>query len=136
MNNKSSNDIEYRPFSAGLRIKNAPKLHNEISKILKPTHVHKKGEKRFKEKVWENDIWLLDSPLPPEKSLTEHILWILEKIKPNIDYFIGLRKKGVEMDLFCTFTTENDQDGFTLESEILELLHKLELDIEFSVIFL
>ncbi len=136
MNNKNSNDTEYRIFSAGLRIKNAPELHDEISKILKPTHVHKKGEKKIKEKVWDNDIWLLDSPLSDEKDLTEHILWIWEQIKPHINYFMDLKKKGVEMDLFCSFTTDSDQDGFTLDARTYEFINKLQLNIEFSIIFL
>jgi len=136
MNNNNIEIAGIRHFGAGLRIKNAPELHDEISKILKPTHVHKKGEKKFKEKVWDNDIWILDSPLSDEKDLIEHILWIWEQIKPHIEYFMDLKKKGVEMDLFCSFTTDSDQDGFTLDARTNEFINKLQLNIEFSIIFL
>ena len=133
-NNNEINGL--RRFSAGFRIMNAPELHDEMSKIIKPTIVHKKGEKRYKNITWNNDIWGIKSPLPKEKSLAEHILWIWEQIKPHINYFMDLKKKGVEMDLFCSFTTDSDQDGFTLDARTYEFINKLQLNIEFSIIFL
>ena len=136
MNNSNLTSEEYRRYSASIRIKNAPNLHDDISKRLTPSHVHRKGDQRYKENTWDNDIWIMKSPLPDETELVEHILWIWEQVKPHVSYFARLKNSGVDIDLFCKFTTDSDQDGFSIDSRVYEFLYQLQIDIECSIITL
>ncbi len=123
-------------FSASLRIMEAPMPHDEISSRIEPSHVHKRGDIRIKKlnKKWDNDIWSLRSPLPEKTELTEHLMWIWEQIKPHSQYIKSLVAKGVEVDLFCSYTCEFDNGGFIIQSEVYEILEVLKIPIGFSIV--
>lgn len=128
----------YFAYSASLRVMNAPELHNEISKItgIEPSECHcigdianvKSGRK------WENDIWIISSPLSKYKDLTEHLRWLQKKIKPHFKYFKMLIKKGVKIDIFCGYSSDCDTAGFCIKPEALEIFVELEIPLEVSVI--
>ena len=130
----------YRRFSATLRIMNAPEIHDEIEKTtgIKPTHVHVRGDIAFrgtkKVRLWENDLWSLKSPLDGALELSRHLDWLWDTIEPHADYFQDLAEKGVKMDVFCGYRSDSDEGGFSLTSSALQIVQKLGISVEFSVI--
>lgn len=141
MMNNLANDISIteesnNKHSITFRVKNAPHLHEKLSSLIQPSHVHVKGETRYKTKVWNNDMWLLKSPLSDFDSYTDHLLWIWKQLAPHKKYFKELISTGIELDIFCSFTSDCDQDGFILDRKFIETLSELSLPIEFSVIVL
>lgn len=136
MNNSELENNNGNHFSASLRIKNCPELHDELSKLIKPTHCHKKGDIRIGQNKWDNDIWIFGSQLEKHLPHTEHIKWIWEQIKPHKEYIKGLLGNNIEIDLFCSFTSEYDHSSIYLEIEIYEMLCELKIPIEFSVVII
>ena len=129
------NDVYYS-FSASLRVMDAPEIHEEISSKLKSSHEHKKGEVRELKlnKRWENSVWILKSPLPKTDSLTKHLEWIWETIKPHIEYFKSLIDANINIDIFCSYTSDCDNGGFELKPQVYEMLATLKVQIGFSII--
>ena len=133
------NDNEpYFAFSATLRIKNAPHIHKEFERKtgLCPSHVHSKGDiaNAKSGRVWKNDIWMLDSPLPEEDELTKHILWLKDMLEPHMKYILELKKRGVDIDIFCGYRSDCDNAGFNIMPNALKLFIDLDIPVEFSVI--
>ncbi|MBN2534379.1 MAG: DUF4279 domain-containing protein [Spirochaetales bacterium] len=128
----------YFNFSVSFRIMNAPEYHEKIKENTKivATHVHKKGDIKSKtnNKRWENDIWILSSPLPKESQIDKHIEWLWQTIEPHIEFFFELKEKNVKMDIFCGYRTNCDNGGFNLDTKSIEILNKFKIPIGFSII--
>jgi hypothetical protein len=117
---------------------NAAAKHSEIEQVtgLKATDCHLKGEVKIEKtgKTWGGDMWLLESPLPEEDSLSDHLYWLAEQILPHLDYFLRLKESGVELDIFCGYRSNCWHAGFEVEHEALELFTKLKVPFGISVI--
>ncbi len=128
----------YFNFSAGLRIHDAPDLHQEITEKtgLIPTSSHKKGDTKSynPNQKWTNDIWSIKSQLEEKNNLTEHLTDLWRIIKPHKDYFNELIEKNVKMDIFCGYRSNCDHCGFDIDSGGFDIIRELKIPITFSVI--
>jgi hypothetical protein len=131
-----NNETTYHAHSAVFRVLDAPEAHKEIERRtgIQPTHCHKAGDIRLKDKRWENTIWTLKSPLPESESLSVHLRWLWEALAPHQEYFRTLKESGVKMDLFCGFRSNVDTGGFSIEPDALKVATELGLTLEVSVI--
>jgi len=133
------NKEPYFAYSAGLRVMNAPHLHDEITRQtgINPTHSHKKEDIRHPKLInerWENDIWQLKSPLSKGAKLSEHLCWLKDKILPHSAYFKKLIKDGIEIDIFCGYRSDCDHAGLSVTPDALELFTVLGIKMELSII--
>ena len=129
---KASNEMkpsEDRWTSAAFRII-SEKLNIEdiYAKItFQPTKCFVKGElcskRNQKSKIRESNLWILESKLNDQETIERHIEYFLSFLKENAEGIRALQAE-CEFDIFCGFSSENGQGGFTLDHEILEELAK------------
>ncbi|HYG61076.1 MAG TPA: DUF4279 domain-containing protein [Thermoanaerobaculia bacterium] len=136
---ESTEDYEYYfAFSASLRVLDAPERHEEIERMtgLRPSHVHLRGDLANEKsgRRWTRDVWGLKSPLSKETSMTEHLFWLWEQVKPHQAYFESLIAAGVRVDVFCGYRSNCGYAGFDLNPEAFEIVRALRLPFEISVI--
>jgi hypothetical protein len=125
-------------FSATLRIMCAAERHEEIEEVtgLSATHRHEHGEPGFFGQPWPNDLWALESPLPPGAALSDHLDWLWERVRPHRDYFRKLAAEdGIDVDLFCGYRSDCAECGFEVQPEALEIVQALDIPLEVSVVF-
>ena len=104
---------------------------NEIGEFLgiKATRIHLMGEPipvkgRVRGLVRKQFGWFLESPLGDDRDLAEHLKWLLDSIDPKRD---ALRELSIKcrIDLFCAFSSEHGQGGFTFDRVTLDRLATL-----------
>ena len=135
-NNNDEEEYIFKQF-VSLRIHGPVEIFEETSKLIVPTHSHKKGDYCEATKgKWENDIWLLQSPLSKECLIDEHLQWLINVIKPHQDYFDDLIEKGVKLDIYISYSSDCETGGFSINSNLLEYFCKNNIVLEFSVAFI
>jgi hypothetical protein len=132
------NNNNYFYYKVCFRISDAPEYHDEIEKEtgLTPTHIHKKGDPKKPESriIWDNNIWMMESPIEKEKIFNEHFAWLFQRLKPNIKYFQGLQKKKVKMDIYCSYRTNCETGGFDLDPYLLGFFKDFPIPVGFSIL--
>ena len=133
---KSEEDNYYFAYSATLRIFGDIVNMDEISATLnlKPTHTHRKGEKRGNRAVeYGQDMWSYRPPLGKSEPLHRHIdaLWL--KLKPHKHYLLEL-KKSVRVDVFLGYQSNCDTAGIEVPHTSLEMFSELEIPFGVSII--
>ena len=133
------NDSEpYFNFSASFRIKNAKDMHDLITRKtgIIPTHCHCVGDIANSKtgRKWLNDIWSLESQCNDTENLSKHISNLWETIEPHKEFFKGLVEKGVDIDVFCGYSSDCDHAGFSIEPQAFEIFTYLNIILEMSVI--
>ena len=115
----------------------AAERHREIERVtgLTATHQHTHGDEGLFGRPWPNDLWALESPLPPGRDLSAHLCWIWEQVRPHRDYFRALAaEEGIDVDLFCGYRTDCAECGFEVCPEALRLTQALHVPLEMSVV--
>lgn len=122
---------------AGLRIMGTGLDLAAISHNLgvDPTYTHKKGDRANSKEKYNQDMWILNSPLDKKKSLDAHLRWLAKHVNAQYDYLRSL-KTGAQIDVFCSYTSEGDQAGFALSPKALSLFVELGIHLELSLISL
>jgi hypothetical protein len=115
-------------FRASLRVSGDALQPDEIGSLLdlKPTKVHLKGEPRpGKSKlVWNNSLWLLQSPSSDDCEPAQHLEWLLNSLEPKAGIIKDIADR-FRVELFCGFSSENGQGGFTLDAQMLQRIASL-----------
>ncbi len=75
--------------------------------------------------------WQLNSPLPPERSVEEHIFAILKKIAPRRQVFREQASKWECVLYLSVELADLDTDGLKLSPRVLLLLGDLGIHLEF-----
>ncbi|SHL04307.1 DUF4279 domain-containing protein [Desulforamulus aeronauticus] len=120
--------------TAVLRIVSRKKSIEEISNILntRPTRCSLKGQpysrRNPNSKIREENIWLLESGLNKYESLEVHIRHILSFLRTKKEFIRELQLE-CEIDIVCSFSSENGQGGFTLDHELLKELTENSLEL-------
>jgi len=98
----------------------------EAALALKATRTHLKGQPRspVQKTVWRETLWSLRSPLSPDRSVGDHLTWLLDRLEPKLDAIRALSADH-RVDLFCGFSSGSGQGGFTLDPIILVRLANL-----------
>lgn len=101
---------------------------------LVATRSHLKGERRSKRhtSIWHESGWLLESPLPKESNMPEHLKWLLDAVETRIEVLGELSGK-YKVDLFCGFSSGNGQGGFELDSATLGRLARLKIPLNLDL---
>ncbi|NBB74442.1 MAG: DUF4279 domain-containing protein [Bacteroidetes bacterium] len=125
-------------YSATLRVMCAPDRHDEIERVtgLTATHRHQHGEPSFFGEPWPNDLWALESPLPPGAALSDHLCWLWEQVRPHQAYVRSLvDDDGIDVDLFLGYRSNCGECGFEICPDALAITQALGIPLEVSVIF-
>jgi len=102
---------------------------------LSPTHTHRAGDpSRLKNKPYPRDQWALDSPLASEEPLDTHLKWLANQLRPHYAYIKSLKSPDTDVYIFCGYTTEVEQNDFSISSEALEICTTLGIPLEFSIL--
>ena len=93
---------------------------------LAATRMHLKGEllSPKHKAVRRKSSWHLDSPLPDDSNMVDHLKWLLDSLEPKRDVVKELCKQ-YEVDFFCGFSSGHGQGGFTLDTVTLARLAEL-----------
>lgn len=117
---------------ASLRIFGENLVPDDISSSLNlaPTQTHLRGQRKSEKVplVWKHSMWLLQSPLGTNEELPRHLEWLLGELEPRATTLKELSTQ-FKVDLFCGFSSENGQGGFTLSAELLCRLANLGIPI-------
>ena len=100
-----------------------------------PAHTHRAGDpSRLKNKPYPRDQWALDSPLASEEPLDTHLKWLANQLRPHYAYIRSLKSPDTDVYILCGYTTEVEQNDFSLSSEALEIFTTLDISLEFSIL--
>ncbi len=122
---------------AGIRIMgNCLDLESITSHLgIEPTHRHKEGEPAKCQENYCQDMWSLQAPLDKKKKLDSHLRWLVKFLSSHYDYLQAL-KPDAQIDVFCSYTFEGDQGGFSLSPKALSIFTALGIKLEVSLIAL
>jgi len=126
----------YFAYSASLRIHGHGVPFEEISKELgvKPTHVHREGERRGPSSPPHGDDgWQFQAALPETEPLAVHIQGLWDVLRPHVSYLMSLKPK-YRVDVFCGYRSNCDCAGFEVPHTCLEIFRVLEVPFGVSVI--
>lgn len=106
-----------------------------ISKALglNPTHTHRVGEVGPIGKLYQHDMWQLDSPLT-DVNLDDHLKWLEGKLRPGYDFIQSLRGKA-DVHVYCGYNAADDRCAFRFSAEALTLLTKGGIRMDLHVLF-
>src|SRR5262245_46802261 len=136
INGEEPDEANYFCFSATLRIHGDGVPFEEISERLeiKPTNIHRKGERRGpRSPAWRDDAWQFQPALPETEPLERHIQALWEVVRPHVAYLKSLKQR-FKVDVFCGYRSNNDTAGFQVSHKCLELFTALEVPFGVSVI--
>jgi|SRR5450830_197191 len=121
-------------FDASLRIVGIGQHHDTITHRtgLVPTNVHLKGQPRFGQRLWQEDVWSLASPIEGDAPLEQHLEWLWNAIAPHIDYFRELISEASRADVVLGCFSESPYPFLTVETASLRLLREMDVGISFN----
>ncbi len=123
-------------YDASLRIAGIGEFHEEIfiKTGISPTKVHRKGEPRtaLTTKLWDQDLWILRSPLGEQASLNEHLEWLWKAVSPYKNYFAGLISKAAWADVCLGCLSESAFPVLSASADSLSLTRELNLGLSFN----
>ena len=129
---------EKKTSSVSLRVASKKKSCEEISDALGlvATKSGKKGEsmgiRSNPERKRDESLWLYDLDLDERRPLEEHLDNIAKMLEQKIN---GIRaiKDSCDVELFCSYATENGQGGFIINQQLLSRLNTLGIDVVFDL---
>lgn len=124
---------EGRSFEAAMRICSAVRSAADLAALVpfRPSRLVERGSKLNGGKS-PDSRWILDSPLPEQSSIEEHITYFLDLIETN-SAKIGKLPSDCEADIWCTISSPDQFAGFALDRVLLRRLADKELELVFSV---
>jgi hypothetical protein len=105
---------------------------------VEPTRSHEAGERRTERdpRPWPKAMWSLDSGLPWERQLDEHLTALCDVLGPKREALRRLAEEEHQLDWFCFVEVQGGQGGIALGPDLLlrmaELPVALDLDIYVS----
>jgi uncharacterized protein DUF4279 len=137
-----SSDGEW--WRASFSIFSVALTHQEISERigLQPTRTRAKGDPRGARRmdgsvitsiVWHDSAWHLVCPLKSDKSLDQHIRWLLDTIEPRLPAINAISNECTLIRFFCGFSSEHGQGGFTLDAETLRRISKVGVKLDLDL---
>ena len=123
-------------YDASFRIGGVGELHDDISQNtgLSPTRCHTKGQLRFRnsKKCWDEDIWVLKSPLGELVTLEEHLEWLWQTIRPHQAYFEKVIAKSTWSDVCLGCLSESAFPLLHVDASSLTIARELRLSLSFN----
>ena len=78
-------------------------------------------------------MWALDSHLPWEQPLSDHLDHLCDAVETKVEALRNLVDDGYSMDFFCFVEVENGQGGVLLEPHILARLAQLPVELDLDI---
>lgn len=123
-------------YDASLRIAGIGEFHEEIILMtgISATRSHKKGETHGfgRQRVWAEDLWILDSPLGEQASLDEHLQWLWSTVAPHKSYFSALVAKAAWADVCLGCLSESAYPILSASSASLSLVREVNVSLSFN----
>ena len=117
-------------FRASLGIWGEELRPDEITSrlALKPTRTHISGERKSSRNplVWKDSYWSLDCPIVAENNPVEHLEWLLDMLEPKTAILKEISAR-FRLEIWCGFSSENGQGGFTMDANTLRRIANLEI---------
>ena len=101
---------------------------------LQPSHTHRAGDLGKFGAHFPDDMWALDSSLGREADMETHLEWLVNQLKPHVEYLKAL-KDEYKIDIFCAYTSIGD-GGLSLPPATLSVICELGVNLEISIIAL
>jgi hypothetical protein len=107
-----------------------------ISSTLKlsPTHTHRKGDLSRLREAYPHDMWSLTAPISKDKPLDSHLKWLSTQLEPSRDFIIAL-KDDADIYIYCGYTADREQSGFSISPEALAIFVKLDISMDMNILF-
>ena len=124
----------YKAFSASFRIigQNLPFKEIENNLNLEGTYKHQKGDKRGNQ-ILQDDRWILESVLPEQNEISEHLEWLWQNLSAKKDFLISL-KTQYHLDIFVGYRSDSDHGGTVITSSSINICCELDIPLELSII--
>ena len=125
-------------FCATLRVHGEAIDFEEIGRNLdvRPTHQHRKGERRGpRSPGYRDDAWHYQPPIEESRPLSEHLMALWEVMRPHVVYLRSLKRRHT-VDVFCGYRSNSQIAGFQVDHLCLELFTALEIPFGVSIITL
>lgn len=82
--------------------------------------------------LFEANMWLLESQLASESNLEDHIINLVEFIEQRLPAMKKLMK-DCQADLFCGYSSDNEQGGVYLNAETIKRLTVIPVDLVLDI---
>ena len=123
-------------YDAALRIGGAGAYHEMITEKtgLLATKSHKAGDLRSSrgKRVWDEDIWILSSPLSEDLHLDVHVDWLWSQIEPHKAFFAQVISDAAWADLMLGCKSESPYPVLYVNTESKKIIEELNLRLAFN----
>ncbi|MEL6979984.1 MAG: DUF4279 domain-containing protein [Pseudomonadota bacterium] len=136
MSASESDDENYFAFSATLRIMGDALDFEAIEQAtgLRPTHTHRKGERRSAvARPYRHDAWHYAPDVDEAAPLADHIDALWAAVSGAQEFLIEMKTKAT-LSVFCGYRSNCDSAGFQVPPRSLEMFVALQIPFGVSVI--
>lgn len=103
---------------------------------ITPSRSHRSGETDILQGKFDQDMWLIESPLGREVEFDKHFEWLKQIFGSRLAVVRRLAK-DFDVSIICNYRTYNsDQGGFSLSPASLSIGNEMGVRIEFHFLFI
>lgn len=113
-----------------------PELHDEIRTVLgEETYSHCSGDEDLDHpgRIWENSIWIIETPIPDCSEIEDHLRWFNDFLSPHEEEIKNWIQQGVKIDLYFSYASDRNHCGFGLPPNLMEIFSNLGIRFEVSI---
>jgi hypothetical protein len=101
---------------------------------IEPSKSQPRGSRNRQGFLYKESGWWLESPLPRETHIEEHLRWLLDRLVPVSEGIRELARDGWRIDIFCGLHPKYGDEGFVLDHRLIQDLatiglHEIGFDI-------
>ena len=102
---------------------------------IAPTKAHEAGDAKSDRdsRTWANAMWLLESSLSWNESLSAHLEQLCQAVDPHREALLRLAHEGYQIDCFCFVEVKKGQGGVALASNVLTVLGRLGVPLDLDI---
>ncbi len=102
---------------------------------IEPSAFHEAGEPRSSrdQRPWPNAMWSLDSGLPWDRPLGEHLVELCDAVEPTRGVLVNPAARGYSLDWFCFVEVINGQGGVVLDAHVVARLAGLPVALDLDI---
>ena len=123
-------------YDASLRIAGVGAWHEEIERRtgLRASIKHRRGEARSSRthKQWDEDLWLLASPLDESAPLEDHLEWLANAVEPHLYVFREIIDRATWADVCLGCLSESGSPMLAVRPDALRILRQLNVGCAFN----
>lgn len=88
-----------------------------------------KSKRNSKSEIFEQSVWIYESPMPDSLEIASHIDHILDILEKRHSEMNEIRTNIFKIDIFCMLSSEGDQCSAIMNSVLLERLSRQKVDL-------